>query len=134
MTLSALALVAALHAPTPAARARALAPLLEREARAHHLPPRLLRAVAAHESTFRAWAIGDHHRAFGLFQVHRDAVPGVTFTREELMRPDVNAHAAALRLELARRRCGGLPEHWVDNFNGARCGRDKYHLGKVASR
>ncbi len=126
MTL-ALVLVAALHAG-PRAREAALAPLLHREAREHHLPFGLLAAVAERESTFRVGAIGDHGRAYGLFQVHRDALPGHRYTRAELLRPDVNVHVAALRLALARRRCGGTPSRFAANFNGRRCGADPYRL------
>lgn len=127
LTLAA-ALLAALHG-RPAVRARALEPLFAREEAEHHLPRGLLAQVARRESGFRVWAVGDHGRAFGVFQVHSDAIPGVRLTPDQLMRPDVNAHAAALRLVLARRRChGGAAATWAANFNGRRCGANPYRI------
>jgi hypothetical protein len=126
--IAAAALLAALYG-APAVRARALEPLFAREEREHHLPRGLLAKVARRESMFRVSAIGDHGRAFGLFQVHSNALPRTRLTPAQLMRPDVNAHAAALRLVLARRRChGGIAAMWAANFNGRRCGTNPYRI------
>ncbi len=121
------ALLAALHG-APRARERALAPLLHREAREHRLPYGLLAAVVERESTWRYWKRGDHGLALGLGQLHPDCIPGRWLTPRERVNVGTGVHWMAVRLELARRRCGGEPERYAAAYNGARCGRDVYHL------
>jgi Transglycosylase SLT domain len=125
--LAAAALLAALHGPMRT-RERTLRPLLAREAREHRIAIRTLEAVATRESSLQPWRRGDHGEAWGLFQLHADAIPGVHLTRAQLADVASNAHFGALRLALARKRCGGKPERYAANFNGRRCGVDVYHL------
>ncbi len=126
MTL-ALVLVAALHAG-PKVREAALAPLLHREAKEHHLPFGLLAAVAERESTFRYWKVGDHGAALGIGQLHADCIPGRVLSRRERMDVGTGVHWMAARLAIARRRCGGPVAHWAANYSGRRCGADPYRL------
>jgi hypothetical protein len=128
------ALLAALHAPRAHARELVLRPLVAHEAREHRLPFTLLAAVIEQESTWRYWKRGDHGAALGLGQLHYDCIPGRVLSRRERVDVGTGVHFMAVRLELARRRCGGGPARYADNYNGARCGRDVYHLGRIASR
>lgn len=126
-------LLSALHGP-PSVRARALAGLYASETREHGLPAGLLAKMAAHESRNRIDAVGDNGRAFGLLQVHRDAVPGLRYTRAELMDPATNVHAAALRLSWARSICGNRAASMASHFNGRGCGRSSYSRAVLAER
>lgn len=98
------ALLSALHSPSPAARARVLEPLYVRAARARGISPRLLARVCRHESGDRYWVVGD---SLGLCQVRTHGLDGVTFTRAELMLPEVNAFAAAEHLRRDLAACHG---------------------------
>ncbi len=111
MTLAlAASLVAALHG-SPQVRARALAPVFAREAKAHHLPVALLRAVSFRESTHRYWKVSPNGKDHGLMGIRRGcATRGHDgLTNEQLREPAINVHLGAARLELARRRCGNAP-------------------------
>ena len=125
--LAAFALFAALHSPSEHVREHALRPLIVREAHEHRLPVRLLEAVAFREQLpprrdVRARRSRHHADSTRLC----DARLRRPDRRAELAYPDVNAHAAALRLVLARKRCGGGPKHYAANFNGRPCGAAVY--------
>lgn len=128
MTSAALAL-AGLLLRSPAARELALRPTLAVEALDHHVPIRVLRAVAMRESGFRWWKIGDHGLALGIGQIHADAIPGYPLTRFERVDARSGAHFMALRLVIARRRCHGRPG-WEANYSGRACGGDVYRLAE----
>lgn len=103
-TVTAAILLAMLHSPQATARARVLAPLYARAATAAGIPASMLSRVCGHESGHRYWAVGD---SLGLCQVRRTGLDGVTFTRAELMLPEVNAFAAAEHLRRDLRACHG---------------------------
>jgi len=105
-----------------------LAKLVQQEASRYAMDPGIIVAVMARESSCKVNAIGGNGKDLGLMQLRR----GITtqghdrLSNRQLMRPDINIRLGVRRLAQARRICNGLPEYWLSNYAGLRCGVSEY--------